>query len=117
MIILKQIIFRCKDNDSIKDVTMEAYELDFYILAAIKNIKETWRHIESENIVICIHPAILEFLLESNFNHINAVECNGTTKFQIYGHRTLVSRDCFLRIMIDPTNDLFEDNGYTDIKI
>lgn len=117
MIILKQIIFRCKDNDSIKDVRMEAYELDFYIFASIENIKKTWMHIESENIVICIHPAILEFLLASDFNHINAIEGDGTTKFQIYGHRTLVSTDCFLKIMIDPTNDLFEENGCTDIKI
>lgn len=118
MIILKQIIFRCKDTDSIKDVTMEAYELDFYIFACIKNFKKTWRHIESENIVICIHPNILEFLLASDFNHhINAIEGGGTTKFQIYGHRTLVSTDCFLKIMIDPIDDLFEENGCIDIKI
>lgn len=114
---LKQITFRCKDNDAIKDVKMEAYELDFYIFASIQNIKNTYRNVESDNIVICIHPAILEFLLASDFNHIKAIQSDGTTQFRIYGHRTLVSSDCFLRIMIDLTNDLFEENGCTEIKI
>lgn len=114
---MKQIIFRCKDNDSIKDVKMEAYELDFYIFASIQNIKKIYRHVESDNIVICIHPDILDFLLASDFNHIKAIESNDTTNFRIYDHRTIVSTDCFLRIMIDTTNDLFEENGCTEIKI
>ena len=114
---LKQITFRCKDNDVIKDVKMEAYELDFYIFASIQNIKKTYRNVESDNIVICIHPDVLEFLLASDFNHIKAIQSNGTTKFRIYDHRTIISTDCFLRIMIDPMNDLFEENGCTEIKI
>ena len=114
---LKQITFTCKDNDSIKDVKMEAYELDFYIFASIQNIKKTYRNVESDNIVICIHPAVLEFLLASDLNHIKVIQSDGTTKFRIYDHRTIVSSDCFLRIMIDPTNDLFEENGCTEIKI
>lgn len=117
MIILKEIIFRCKDNDVIKDVKIEAYELDFYIFASIQNIKKTYRNVESDNIVICIHPDVLEFLLASDFNHIKAIQSNGTTKFRIYDHRTIISTDCFLRIMIDPMNDLFEENGCTEIKI
>lgn len=96
---------------------MEAYELDFYIFASIQNIKKIYRNVESDNIVICIHPAVLEFLLASGFNHIKAIQSGSTTKFRIYGHKTLVSGDCFLRIMIDPTNDLFEENGCTEIKI
>lgn len=96
---------------------MEAYELDFYIFASIQNIKKTYINVESDNVVICIHPAILEFLLASDFNHIKAIQSDSTTKFRIYGHRTLVSSDCFLRIMIDLTNDLFEENGCTEIKI
>lgn len=117
MIILKEITFRCKDNDVIKDVKIEAYELDFYIFASIQNIKKTYRNVESDNIVICIHPDVLEFLLASDFNHIKAIQSNGTTKFRIYDHRTIISTDCFLRIMIDPMNDLFEENGCTEIKI
>lgn len=111
---MKEIIFRCRDNDAIKDVKMEAYELDFYIFASIQNIKKTYK---SDNIVICIHPAVLEFLLASDFNHIKVIQSDGTTKFRIYDHRTILSSDCFLRIMIDPTNDLFEENGCTEIKI
>lgn len=117
MIILKQIIFRCRDNDAIKDVKMEAHELDFYILASIQNIKITYRNVESDNIVICIHPAILEFLIASDCNHVKVILSSDRTKFRIYDHRTIVSTDCFLRIMIDPTNDLFEENGCTEIKI
>ena len=114
---MKQIIFRCKDNDSIKDVKMEAYELDFYIFASIQNIKKTYRNVESDNIVICIHPAILDFLLASDFNHIKVIQSDGRTKFRIYDHKTLVSSNCFLRIMIDPIHDLLEENGCTEIKI
>ena len=117
MIILKEIIFRCKANDVIKDVKMEAYELDFYIFASIQNIKKIYRNVESDNIVICIHPAVLKFLLASDLNHIKAIQSDSTTKFRIYGHRTLISSDCFLRIMIDPTSDLFEEIGCTEIKI
>lgn len=80
---MKEIIFRCKDNDSIKDVKMEAYELDFYIFASIQNIKKTYRNVESDNIVICIHPAILDFLLASDFNHIKVIPSNGMNKFRI----------------------------------
>lgn len=114
---MKEIIFRCKYNDSIKDVKMEAYELDFYIFASIQNIKKTYRNVESDNIVICIHPAILDFLIASDFNHIKVIPSNDTTNFRIYDHRTIVSRDCFLKIMIDPIDDLFEENGCIDIKI
>ena len=38
MIILKEIIFRCKDNDVVKDIKMEAYELDFYIYLHLFNL-------------------------------------------------------------------------------
>lgn len=113
---VEKIIFKCKDNAVIKDLELEAYELDFYIFVTIQNLKKLHKGMNPKDIVICIHPQVLDFLIYSDFNHIKLENTNNGVKYTIYGHKTLVTTDCFLRIMVDITHDIVEETDYTCIK-
>ena len=98
---MKRIVFRCKNNTGIEDTVMEDYELDIYIYTAIRSLQQRTSH----NLVVAMHPQVLEFLKTCEFNHLTSENIHGEYKYKIYDQRIIITSDCMLRVLIDPMGD------------
>ena len=92
---MSRIVFKCKDSDN-DEVVIEDYELDVYIYMTIQ-------------VIIAIHPLVLDFLIASDFNHVDIEHVDGDTKFRIYGKDVIITKDCMLKILVDPIDQPFND--------
>lgn len=101
---MSQIIFKCKDSDN-DEVVIEAYELDLYIYMTIQSLQKVTTH----DVIIAIHPLVLDFLIASDFNHVDIEHVDGDTKFHIYGKDVIITKDCMLKILVDPIDQPFND--------
>lgn len=98
---MKRIIFRCKTNTGTQDTVLEDYEFDLYIYTTIRSLQQQ----TSKNLVVAMHPQVLDFIKTCEFNHLTSETINGECKYKIYGQRIIITSDCMLRVLIDPMGD------------
>lgn len=98
---MKRIVFRCKNNTGVQDTVFEDYELDIYIYSTIRSLQQK----TSNNLVVAMHPQVLDFVKSCEFNHLTCETIDGECKYKIYGQRIMVTSDCMLKVLIDPICD------------
>lgn len=102
---MKRIIFRCKTNTDTQDTVLEDYELDLYIFTAIRSLQQQ----TSKNLVVAMHPQVLDFIKTCEFNHLTSESIDGECRYRIYDQRIIITSDCMLKVLIDPICDDVHD--------
>ena len=83
-------------------ITLEDFEIENMIFSALQSI----RNVTSQDITIAVNLELLNFLIAAGTQIISVHYDHGRTKYKIFGHDVIVTSDCFLKVMIDPMNDL-----------